>query len=255
MKWFVLILVLLSNAAFGQHKRLDIIKDYPVIPDTTELIRTIINSYNLEVDCMAVKKVFNADFLTRYTKIEIAGSPEPIILLEYDYGDGCGAAFPYKFQLYFRLTGELIDITQFVEFELLKVFPKEKSYIKGLLATYKGNGGYGLYKIVNGKMMNLIEPKKGYYSRTYDAHADEDINEPYGLKMTIRDTNEDEVVDLVFSGKKHYWLFDTEESGKYTMDIEYIYLFDSKTGKFKEKENYHEIFVKRKEEELEKLKK
>jgi len=247
MKLLAFISILfLTVTSFGQSKNLDIIKDFPHISDTVSLIKTIINDYNLEVDSMTVKEYLAPDFLTHYEKIEISGSKDSIIILEYDYGDGCGAAFPFKYQLLFQLSGELITITQFEEFELLTIFPKDKVYLKGLNATSKGNGSYGIYKLVKDKLVNLVEEPKGYYSRTFDAHDDEDINDPNGLNLMIQDINNDGFTDLIFSGKKHWTLYQYE----FVDNVEYIYIYNEQLGKFKEKEDYHDLFVKRRKKEL-----
>jgi hypothetical protein len=225
------------------------IKEFPVIKDTIAFIKELRKSCVLEVDDM--NGSFKED-ITYYRRLQINGSNERFILLEYDYHDGCGAAFPWKYQLIFKNDGTLVKSIDGERFELVTIFPNQPPFLLIVTATSKGNGGHQIYKISGDTLENIYDGYKDYETQTYDAHQDNTIFEPYELKLKIKDYNQDGWNDIAFYGKMvlirgvdktgAIW-FDGEReiSEKHPfikIPVEYIFLYNRRTGHFEGKEPY-----------------
>ncbi|MCB0538584.1 MAG: hypothetical protein KDE33_13770 [Bacteroidetes bacterium] len=235
------------------------IAEFPTIKDTVKFIADLRQIFGLEVDESPFQK--ENEKITTYEKVKIYGSDKDYIFIEYDYKDGCGAAFPWKFQLLLTTDGKLVKTLYGQRFEFIEIFKNENPFLLTVTSTSKGNGGHEIYKISADTLENVYEGCFDNFVKTYDAHGDNKVYEPYELTMKVKDFNNDGYNDISFYGKivliqgqtkKGDW-FDSETiNGKevnYSVDnpfkkfpIEFIFLYDKQTGHFKARENYTEKY-------------
>lgn len=213
-------------------------KSFPIISDTSKFISELRNAFNIE---SWYREQQPNEKINAYKKIKIFGAQKELILIEYDFIEGASASFPYKYQIIMTIEGKLIAVLDGLRYEFLKVFENQSPFLLVLTSTSKGNGSHQLYKFSNDTLENVID-KVGYFPRTYDNHSDHHINVPNELKLKIRDKNSDGFNDLIFSGKMKLnslgnSVADDAVNNK-TIPLELIFIYDEKTGHFKELEDY-----------------
>lgn len=231
------------------------IKDFPNIKDSAELMAELKYTFELEVDKSEEQR--KAEKITACKKVKLYGSDKEYIFIEYDYGVGCNAAFPWKYQLLLTTDGKLVAKLSNLRIDFIEIFKNENPFLFVLTSTARGNGGHNIFKINKDTLENVYEGYKDYEVKTYDCHEDNSIYEPNELKLTVKDYNNDGFNDISFSGlnvliqgksNDGIW-YDTEKiNGKtvtYSKDnpfkknpIEFIFLYNKKNGHFKAKENY-----------------
>ena len=235
------------------------VDDFPTIKDTAKFISDLRQNFKLEVDESPFQKA--NEKITTFKKVKIYGSDNDYFFIEYDYKDGCGAAFPYKYQLLLTTNGKLVKTLSGQRFEFVEIFKNKSPFLMTVIGTSKGNGGHEIYKISADTLENVYDGYFDYDVQTYDAHEDSKIYEPNELTLKIKDFNKDGFNDISFNGKivliqgrtKDGVWFDTETiNGKevtYSIDnpfnkisVEFIFLYDKQTGHFKAKENYTEKY-------------
>ena len=233
--------------------------DFPTIKDTTKFIADLRQTFGLEVDESSSQK--ENEEITTYEKVKIFGSDKDYIFIEYDYKDGCGAAFPWKSQLLLTTDGKLVKVLYGQRFEFIEIFKNQNAFLLTVTGTSKGNGGHEIFKITNDTLEDVFESNLDYFVRTYDAQEDNSINEPNELNLKVKDFNNDGDNDISFYGKivliqgqtKNGDWFDSETiNGKtitYSIDnpfkkipVEFVFLYDKQTGHFKAKENFTEKY-------------
>ena len=232
------------------------VSDFPTIKDTTQFITDLRQTFDLEVDESPYQKA--NEKISTYRKVKLYGSDKEYIFIEYDYKDGCMAAYPWKYQLLLTTEGKLIKSIAGQRFEFVEIFPNQNPFLLSVIATAKGNGGHEIYKITADTLENVYE---GYGIQTFDGHQDNKIFEPNELKLVVKDFNGDGFNDVVFEGNLVYiqgktkdgdW-YDTETiNGKtitYSIDnpfkkvpIKFVFLYDTKTGHFNAKENFNKKY-------------
>jgi len=235
------------------------VADFPTIKDTTKFIDDLRQIFGLEVD-ESTSQTAN-EKISIYKKVNIYGSKYDYIFIEYDYGDGSMAAYPWKYQLLLTTDGEIVNYLAGQRFEFVTIFQNQSPFLLALTATAKGNGGHELYKISNDTLESVYEGYYDYGVPTYDSHEDNRIYQPNELTLKVKDFNNDGVNDISFNGKilliqgqnKNGDWFDSETiNGKtvtYSVDnpfkkipVEFVFLYDKQTGHFKAKENYTEKY-------------
>lgn len=235
------------------------VADFPTIKDTVKFIADLRQIFGLEVDESPSQK--ENEKITTYEKVKIYGSDKDYIFIEYDYKEGCGAAFPWKFQLLLTTDGKLVKTLYGQRFEFIEIFKNENPFLLTVTGTSKGNGGHEIYKISADTLENVYEGYFDYDVRTYDAHGDNKIYEPYELTLKVKDFNNDDYNDISFYGKivliqgqtKNGDWFDSETiNGKtitYSVEnpfkkipVEFVFLYNKQTGHFKARENYTEKY-------------
>jgi hypothetical protein len=232
---------------------------FPTISDTISFITELQQVFDIEVDEASEQKANKK--ITTYRKVKIYGSDNDYIFIEYDYGYGCMASFPWKYQLLLTTSGKLVKSFSSQRFDFVTIFPNQNPFLMTVFVTAKGNGGHEIYKISSDTLENVYE---GYFDntvRTYDAHQDNRFYEPNELILRIKDYNNDGVNDIAFVGKivliegqtKNGDCFDSEMINEklitYSVDnpfkkipIEFIFLYDKQKGHFKAKEKYTEKY-------------
>jgi len=229
--------------------------EFPTIKDTTEFITDLRQFFELEVDESSYQK--ENERITTYEKVQLNGSENDYILIEYDYGDGCGAAFPWKHQLLLNTDGKPMKSLSALRFEFIEIFKNQPPFLLTVNATSKGNGSHSIFKMSADTLENILDNELPYYLRTYDAHQDNRVNEPHELALRIKDWNNDGFNDISFNGKfvliqglSEYgdWydgetingkeITYSEENPFKKVNVELIFLFDKKTNHFKVKEDY-----------------
>lgn len=121
------------------------VADFPTIKDTTKFIADLRKIFELEVDESPVQKA--NEKITTFKKVKIYGSNNDYFFIEYDYNVGCGAAFPYKYQLLLTTNGKLVKTLSGQRYQFIEIFKNENPFLMTVVGTSKGNGGHELYKI------------------------------------------------------------------------------------------------------------
>lgn len=237
----------------NSNKRLSQIANFPLIMDSILFIEELKRVFELEVDfCFEFKERIN-----KYDKIKIYGSDSEYFFIEYDYGCGSGAVFPWKYQFLLDSRGRLVKQFSGLRYEFINVFPDESPLLLLVVATYKGNGGHEIYQFSNDTLENILGEKTSHSFRTYDSHHDNKVNKPYELDLSVGDSNSDGFNDLIFSGYfiliqgvsedgilydaeiKDGVMIDFSEDNPYKIiPVELIFLYDVQSKRFKEKEDY-----------------
>lgn len=233
----------ISDTGFRQ------VADFPTIKDTTKFITDLRQVFGLEVDESPSQKA--NEKITTYKKVKIYGSDKDYYFIEYDYGVGSMAAYPWKYQLLLTTEGKLVKSFSGKRFDFVTIFPNQSPFLLIVKATAKGNGGHEIYSIVSDTLQNVYEGYFNYQVQTYDAHEDVSVFEPNELKIFFKDENKDGFNDIVFEGQKlmlgkytkdSLW-YDVEHGQPFTIDnpadrisIRYVFLYDKQTGHFKAKQ-------------------
>lgn len=231
------------------------IKDFPNINDSTAFIHSLKQSFEFHIDESPVQK--EQEKITAFEKVKLYGSDKIYYIIEYDYVVGSGATSPWKYQFLLNTKGDLVKILAGYRFEVVSIFPNENPFLMLVLRTSKGNGGHEIYKVQSDTLINIYEGYFDYNLRTYDAHEDNKICKPNELNLTVKDYNKDGVNDISFKGNyvlisgltpEGIWYDVYTKNGKtftYSVDnpfkifpVEFIFLYDKKTGYFKAKEDY-----------------
>jgi len=252
-------LITVGNTLEKKDSILSQVTDFPIIKDTTEFITDLRQIFKLEVDESSYQKT--NEKITTYKKVKIYGSENDYIFIEYDYGNGCGAAFPWKYQLLLTTNGKPVKWFSGQRFEFVEIFKNQHPFLLTVVGTSKGNGGHELYRISGDTLENVYEGYYEYDVQTYDAHQDNEIYEPNELKLEVKDFNNDGINDFAFIGKivfiqgqtKNGVWYDTETiNGKtvtYSVDnpfkktpVEFVFLYDKKSNHFKAKEDYSKTY-------------
>ena len=233
--------------------------DYPAIKDSSKFIQNLRQAFDLHIHESPSQQ--ESEKITVFRKVKINGSDEDYYFIEYDWKTGSTSQYPWKYQLLLTKNGKLVKTLAAERYEFVSIFPKENPFLLATIVTGHGNGGHELYKVSTDSLENVYE---GYYDfnlRTYDAHEDNKVYEPYELQLKIKDYNNDRVNDIAFKGKSVLvrgrtpdgdWYDYTTINGKqvnYSIDnpykkipVEYIFLYDKKSGHFKAKEDYKEKY-------------
>ncbi|HEY8688486.1 MAG TPA: hypothetical protein VIM07_04565 [Chitinophagaceae bacterium] len=233
--------------------------DYPIIKDTSDFINQLIKQFNLEVADPA-KNEFVKNSITFYKKIRLNGSVKDFILLEYDYGDGDMASFPWKYQFLFTEKGKLVTTFGALKFKFVKIFSNQNPFLIVLISTARGNGFHQVFKISADTLENIYDGYKNYkiQAYTYDAYEDNTVFEPHELLLSIKDINKDGYNDLEFNGtvvliqgltKDSIWYDNTignkNDTIRYSINhpfkklpVHYTFLYDKRTEHFVWSEKY-----------------
>jgi hypothetical protein len=233
----------------------ELIRQFPLINDTAVFIDQLRKACQLEAGENPVQQRLQK--ISYYKKIKLYGSDKTHVLLEYDYGDGAGASFPWKYQLLFTEDGKLIQQFSALRFRFLDVFPGQGPLLLTTISTSKGNGGHELYRFRGDTVENVYEGYYDYNLSTYDAHEDLSVFEPNELNVSLADDNNDGYKDMIFQGKllliqgrtdSGQWYNSIEKNGKrisYSINnpfkkipLRLVFLYDPASGHFKEKEEY-----------------
>ncbi|MEZ4799747.1 MAG: hypothetical protein R2809_08245 [Flavobacteriales bacterium] len=231
------------------------VEDFPTIKDTAVFIADLKQFFGLDVDESNAQK--ELEEITTYEKVKLFGSDKEYFLLEYDYKVGCGAAYPYKYQIILDTKGHLVKVLNGLRYEFIEIFKGENPFLLVVSSTSKGNGGHDLFKLTNDTLENVFDNNQGYSVLTYDAHEDNAVNEPCELNLKIYDFNGDGYNDISFYGNILLLQGQTAEGDFYDAEIkngktipfssdnpfmkipvEFVFLFDKQTGHFKTTENY-----------------
>ncbi|MGR3857031.1 hypothetical protein [Chryseobacterium indologenes] len=234
---------------------LEYLADYPLIKDSSKFIKNLQQAFDLHVHESPVQQ--KGEKITVFKKVKINGSDQEYYFVEYNWKTGPNSGYPWKNQLLLTQEGKLVKILSAERSQFVSIFPKQNPYLLATSVTAHGNGGHEIYKIT----ADSLEDVYGGNVRTYDAHEDNKIYEPYELQLKIKDYNNDGFNDIAFTGKlvliqrrtpDGFWYDNTTINGRkvsYSVDnpykkipVEYIFLYDQKTGHFKPKGDYREKY-------------
>lgn len=226
------------------------IKSFPLIEDSSLFIADLCKTFHLE-ECND-PTLYSTGRITNYQKVKIYGSPNEFIFIEYEYDGEVMVTYPWKYQFVLTLDGKLIEMMSALRYEFIQILPNEKPYLLTLTSTSKGNGAHQLWKFNSGKFEDMLIGSNNLSLRTYDAHEDNTVNEPYELNIEMKDYNADGYVDIAFVGKIVFvqaqspsgeWYDGEVIKGRqvdYSLEnpfkktpLEIIFLYDPKSGIFK----------------------
>lgn len=178
-------------------KLAELIRSVPHIKDTSLLINRLIKEFDIEADSMANNSAFTID---RFEKTRLYGTTEEYVLIEFNTHGGPMALFPYKHQFIFNTRGQFVSRHKAESLSLIRPNQGEQPYLLLQHSTARGNGWHELYRGHGDSLINVFGDFNDYFPKTYDAHDDFGWNEPYELRLTFRDDNNDGRMDLIFSG-------------------------------------------------------
>ena len=227
--------VISQNLIFKQ------VDNFPFIKDTTEFISSLIKSFRLEV----LENPFQNEEITIYEKVKIYGSDNDFVFIEYDYKDGVGASYPWKFQILLTTEGRLIKILQAKRFEFVEILENENPFLLLVEGTFKGSVYHKIYKLSSDTLEKVFDGDFLVMNNLVK------VFDPNELNFYVNDFNNDGYNDISFYGQIVYikgqseigdW-YDAEiingEYIEYSMDnpfmkipVEYIFIFDKQTGHF-----------------------
>ena len=174
---------------------------YPSITDTAQLLTDF--KLQLGIDLREAPEQRDGRF-TAFKKFPLYGSKDSLYLLEYTWGNGAMASYPWKCQFIFSKDGRLIKRAMGERYALERVFPQRLPYLLVTQVTARGNGGHCYYRMNADTLEDVFDgfDDDEYYFKTIDGHEDTDVLEPNELPATYHDVNGDGYNDIVFSGKK-----------------------------------------------------
>ncbi|MFT6963412.1 MAG: hypothetical protein ACJAWV_003149 [Flammeovirgaceae bacterium] len=217
------------------------VSEFPEIKDTSEFILNLRTAIEFEVHESPYPK--KNEKISEYKKVKIYGSEKKYVFIEYDYGNGCSAAYPWKSQFLLSEDGKLLKETWGKRTDFITIFSNQNPFFLVLGSTAKGNGGHQIYKFSNDTLENVLGNILHYSQRTYDAHEDESVNRPNELNISFADENRDGFNDIVFSGDKlMLWAKTTQgdyydegfspENPAKVIPVKYVFLYNQRTGRF-----------------------
>ncbi|MBR9860221.1 hypothetical protein GYB22_05645 [bacterium] len=217
------------------------------IEDSAAFIKALREIYDLKVHLSP--KQADEEKITHFELVNLMGSDEPYYLIEYDWIAGSTAEFPWKHQVLLDSEGRLIKVFNALRWELLNVSPHKNPVFLTVVASGKGNGGHEVYGFIEDSLENIYEGYFNYKVQTYDAHQDQSVFLNKELYLMIEDVNRDGYEDLKFYGTR-IWLaketpqgeyYDGEDGVSFTIEnpakidsVEYVFLYDTVSGHFKE---------------------
>jgi hypothetical protein len=222
------------------------VSEFPIIKDTTRFIIELRRTLKLKVHESQVQK--ETEKITAFRKVKLYGSDKEYYFIEYDWGVGSMAEYPWKYQILLTTKGNLIKSMSGQRFGFISILPNQNPFLLTVIVTAKGNGGHELYKISADTLENVYEGYSDYDVQTYDAHEDLAVYEPNELNIQFSDENKDGFKDLIFTGQKlmlgkytkdSLW-YEVEDGIAFSVEkpaeripIKYVFLYDRKTGHFK----------------------
>ena len=206
------------------------VTNFPKINDSIQLITALYNAFNLPS-----VSGFTPSGIKFSEKVKLYGSKKTYFLIEYTYDGSIGAEYPWKYQFLITEDGNPIQCFSALRCELVTIFENKNPYLLIVTSTYKGNGEHEFYRIENEKLVDVFEGFSNYFPRTYDAHEDNNLNEPNEFNLFFSDRNSDGLNDIIFKGDIIH--FGYKENKK--IPVEYIFFYDKESGDFKESENYY----------------
>lgn len=253
------LLAALSFMAFSctqkNEKKFGQVSDYPVIRDSSLFIRNLRQTFEIAIHKSPEQQT--GEKITAFKKIKINGSDQDYYFIEYDWKTGPSAGYPWKNQIILTSDGKLVKTLCAQRYEFIKIFPKQNPFLLATIVTGHGNGGHEIYKITADSLVNIYDGNV----KTYDTDEDNKVYEPHELSLKIKDYNNDGFNDIAFTGKlvliqrrtpDGFWYDNTTIDGReinYSVDnpykkipVEYIFLYDQKTGHFKPKGDYREKY-------------
>lgn len=209
------------------------VENSPQIKDSVRFIKELRSVFGLEEYESESQKKF--EHIETCKKVKLFGSNDVFYFVEYDFVDGCGASFPWKYQFLLSEKGEPFAKLGGIRYEFINLAKNQNPYLLVVNSTYKGNGGHEIFKIANDTIENVFEGFSDYFPRTYDIHEDNHINSPGELKMKIVDKSKDNLNDIMFYG--HIM------SGNNKVPVNFVFVYNKKTGHFVEEEDYSKKYM------------
>ncbi len=203
---------------------------YPVIKDSIKFVKS------LRSNCHLAQHERNMH-ITTFLKTKLYGSANTFYLIEYSWFSGPSCEFPWKKQILFDKSGQLVTIFNALRFQLIEIFPGRNPLLLNCYSTARGNGIHEIIRINGRRTENVYDGFKDIRPQTYDSGEDLNINEPNELSLKINDINHDGYNDISFCGViKH----DPDEAGARIkrIAVRFNFIYNKKNGHFIEQEDY-----------------
>jgi hypothetical protein len=209
------------------------IKQYPTIKNEKTFIKALKASLQIEEGSLPRLR----ESINYFKKIKLYGSNDEFYLIEYDYHDGSTGNFPWKEQVLFTKQGKLLGNMHDIRVDTATIFPGKLPFLFTVGATGHGNGWHSVYRIKNGKMINVYDHFLGNRPQTYNAGGE---NDPAELPHRFTDENKDGFNDIVFYGKLQYYKhgIDAPPVKPVVVPVKFVFLYNPQTGHFTQREDY-----------------
>ena len=247
----------LENKVFKTNGMLSHVRSFPLINDSAIFISDLKKAFLVEGFYTTNQK--RSEKITAYEQVKVYGSNDVFYLVEYDFGDGCMADFPWKYQFLITQEGKLLKKLSCIRYELIEVFEGQNPLLLGVTSTSNGNGGHQLFKMAFDSLVDVFGDNNEI--QTYDACQDHQVFKPYELSLVTEDQNMDGVNDIIFQGvivliqgelPGGGW-YDTEVNGNDTItysidypykeiDIKLVFTYSPKTGLFMAEKDYQKKY-------------
>ncbi|WP_159038668.1 hypothetical protein [Brumimicrobium mesophilum] len=222
-----------------------IILELPNITDTNKLIIALRSKYKLEVDeAHGIQET-----ISKCQLVDIGKAKNEFILIEYDYKDGCMAAYPWKYQIIFK-QGNTTPIHIGAYDSIQSIELNNEKYLLATESTGKGNGLHKLLTVSNNSIINVLDLDYDDI-HTVDSYGDDGyfVNP---LSISVKDFNHDGYEDLVFKGSRKMLMgsteygdhYDLKESEYYIKPVVFVFIYDSKSNKYIAQEDYWKKYIK-----------
>jgi len=211
----------------------NLIADYPIIKDSAAFIEKLIASSKIDLPSPRFKSV-----ISYYKKLKIYGSNKPVYLIQYYFGEESMMYYPWRYQLFLDETGKYIGNERADSFALITVFKDKNPLLMTVCSDPHGVGYHCFYKYDEKKdsLINILVGDEA--GITYNANDYYEMNEPFGLKLLVKDDNKDGYNDIIFYGKR-LSLFDSKTGKHYTeekplekYDVEFVFLYHKNKDRF-----------------------
>lgn len=104
--------------------------------------------------------------------------------------------------LLFDEAGRLFYRQSFGDVEVVAAFNGKEDLLLALHVDCKGNGYHQIYRLIEKRLVNILNPLRDNRIFTYDTDTTGGVFRRKMLQPEFKDLNEDGVLDIVFSGRK-----------------------------------------------------
>lgn len=223
-----------SQELYKQTSLFTEIDQYPKINNEKAFIKALKQNLHYEEE----RTLPRIETINYFKKIKLFGSNNEFYLLEYDYHDGSTSGYPWKDQFVFTKAGKLVGQMHSMRVDVVTIFPGKLPFLFTVSSTGHGNGWHNVYRIRNGKMIDVYDHFLGNRPQTYTTGGGSAANIPKELYHRFTDVNKDGFTDIVFYGKTRYYKNDADANPPTIINVRYVFLYHPNTGHFTEREDY-----------------
>lgn len=143
--------------------------------------------------------------ISKFERALLFGYTDTIYSVEYSIPiDSICENKPHQQQFLFNRDGQLLHQDQATSAQFIEIWEDQAPVLMTLNISCEGKGKHHFYKYENGRLIDIFNVFLGDEQTpyTYLNIADSVCFDPLELKLIIKDLNNDDYNDLLFSGKK-----------------------------------------------------